>query len=55
MTPIAAKQLGIILSTVGVLFILASSFGVMRWGYGLFLGVGSFIVAGMVKKLGGIE
>ncbi len=55
MTPIAAKQLGIILSTVGVLCILASAFGVMRWGYGLFLGVACFIIAGTVKKLAGLE
>lgn len=55
MTPIAARQSGVILGTLGVLFIPAGAFGVMRMSYALCLGIASFIIAGMVKKMGGID
>ncbi len=44
----------IILSTLGVLFMMAMAFGVLLpRSYSLFLGVACFILAGMVGRLAG--
>lgn len=42
-----------ILSTVGVLFMLAMAFGVLPANIALFAGVASFVIAGVVWSLGG--
>lgn len=55
MNPHAANTVAIILSALGVLLILAGAFGIVAMKYGLFLGIGSFILAGAVKKIGGVE
>ena len=49
-----ANNLAMILTTVGVLFMIAMAFDIFgNRTLTLFLGVASFIVAGLVKRLGG--
>ncbi len=55
MNPNAANTVAIILSTLGVLLILAGAFGIMPMKYGVFLAIASFIIAGAVKKIGGVK
>ncbi|HEX8475707.1 MAG TPA: hypothetical protein VF666_16910 [Pyrinomonadaceae bacterium] len=55
MNPKTASTLSIVLGTLGVLFLMAMAFGVFAFKYAIFLGVACFILAGMVKRLGGRE
>lgn len=45
------KSVVTILSTLGVLFILASTFSILPSNLGIFLGGASFIIAGAVRSL----
>ena len=44
-----------VLGAVGVILLMAGAFGVMPMSYAIFLGVASFISAGTVKKIAGVE
>lgn len=55
MTNQTTKTVAIVLSTLGILFMVSIGFGLLPWNLAVFAGVACFIVAGMVKKLGGQE
>jgi hypothetical protein len=46
-----ANTVATILGVVGVLFILAMAFSIMPKNLALFLGIASFIIAGLVRTL----
>jgi hypothetical protein len=46
-----ANTAATILGAVGILFILAMAFGILPGKIALFLGIASFIVAGLVRTL----
>lgn len=50
-TSMNRKMVSTILSTLGVLFILASSFDILQSNSGIFLGMACFIIAGVVWSL----
>lgn len=59
MTSTMARQnvssIAIVLGTAGVLFMIAMAFGVLPFNLALFAGVACLILAGMVKRITGVE
>jgi hypothetical protein len=47
-----SKTIAIILSTVGVLFFISTGFSLLPWNIAVFTGIGCFILAGLVRRLG---
>lgn len=46
-----SKTIAIILTTFGVLFMLAMAFQILPWNIAIFAGVACFILAGMVRRM----
>jgi hypothetical protein len=47
------KAISAILSTIGVLFMLAGVFQIIPWKYALFLGIACFIITGTIPSIMG--
>ena len=52
MTHQMAKTVALILSTIGVLFMISTGFSLLPWNIAVFAGLACFIVAGLVRRLG---
>jgi predicted cobalt transporter CbtA len=55
MNPSMANTLAIVLSALGTILILAGIFTPLGMSYGIFSGIACFIIAGVIKKMGGLE
>lgn len=51
MTNQNSKTIAIILSTVGVLFMISTGFSLLPWNIAVFAGIACFILAGLMRRL----
>ncbi|MBL8207044.1 MAG: hypothetical protein JNM09_22615 [Blastocatellia bacterium] len=47
-----SKTVAMILTTVGVLFMISTAFSLLPWNIAVFAGIACFIVAGLVRRMG---